>query len=98
MLTPTQFKHTISVRFYLRLAARNQSGYCPVRMTMQWYAEELQLDAGVLVLPERPGPNGQGVEVLWDAKAQAVTDGRAPQAKGKEKGRCLVTGKAGSSW
>jgi len=76
MLTPTLYKRTISVQFYLRLAARNKRGYCPVRMTLRWHGEELQLDAGVLVLPERPGPNGQGVEALWDIKAQRALDGR----------------------
>ena len=76
MLTPTLYKRTISVQFYLRLAARNKRGYCPVRMTLRWHGQELQLDAGVLVLPERPGPNGQGVEALWDIKAQRALDGR----------------------
>ncbi|WP_310394427.1 hypothetical protein [Hymenobacter sp.] len=76
MLTPTLYKRTISVQFYLRLAARNKRGYCPVRMTLRWHGQELQLDAGVLVLPERPGPNGQGVEALWDTKAQRAMDER----------------------
>jgi integrase len=76
MLTPTFYKRTISVQFYLRLAARNKRGYCPIRMTLRWHGQELQLDAGVLVLPERPGPNGQGIEVMWDAKAQRALDGR----------------------
>ena len=76
MLAPTFYKRTISVQFYLRLAARNRRGYCPVRMTLRWHGQELQLDAGVLVLPERPGPNGQGVETLWDVKAQRAMDGR----------------------
>lgn len=28
------------------------------------------------MLPERPGPHGQGVEMLWDSKAQRVMEGR----------------------
>ncbi|HEX8429294.1 hypothetical protein [Hymenobacter sp.] len=81
MLTPTLYKRTISIQFYLRLAARNKHGYCPVRMTLRWHGQELQMDAGVLVLPERPGPNGLGVEVLWDTKAQRALDGRRLTAK-----------------
>ncbi len=76
MLPSTQYKRTISVQFYLRKAARNRRGHCPIRMTVRWHGEELQLDAGVLVLPERPGPHGQGIEMLWDSKAQRVMDGR----------------------
>jgi integrase len=76
MLTPTFYKRTISVQFYLRLAARNRRGYCPVRMTLRWHGQELQLDAGVLVLPERPGPQGKGIEVMWDIKTQRALEGR----------------------
>ncbi|GAA4028093.1 hypothetical protein GCM10022409_10160 [Hymenobacter glaciei] len=42
MLAPTFYKRTISVQFYLRLAAGNRRGYCPVRMTLRWHGEELQ--------------------------------------------------------
>ena len=28
------------------------------------------------MLPERPGPHGQGIEVLWDSNAQRVIEGR----------------------
>lgn len=76
MLTFTLYKRTISVQFYLRLAASNKRGYCPVCMTLRWHGQELQMDAGVLVLPERLGPHGQGVEALWDTKAQRAMDGR----------------------
>ena len=81
MLTPTTYKRTISVQFYLRLVARNRRGYCPVRMTVRWHGQELQMDAGVLVLPERPGPHGQGVEPLWDMKAQLAMEGRKLSVK-----------------
>ena len=75
MLTPTLYKRTISVQFYLRKAARNRRGHCPIWMTVRWHGQELQLDA-VLVLPERPGPHGQGIEVLWDSNAQRLIEGR----------------------
>jgi len=65
MLQPSTFKRKISVRFYLRLAARNQDGFCPVRLTARWHGEEMQVDTGESILPERPGKSG-AVEVLWD--------------------------------
>ena len=58
MIRPTAFKKTISVKFYLRQTARNRNGCCPVRPTARWHGEELQVDTGVIVLPERPGKNG----------------------------------------
>ena len=78
------YKRTISVQFYLRLAACNRRGYYPVRMTLRWHGEELQMDAGVLVLPERPGSNVQG-EALWDVKAQRAVDGRKHRTCGRTK-------------
>ncbi len=65
MISPTAFKRKISVRFYLRLTAKNQNGMCPVRLTARWHGEEMQRDTGEVVLPERPGKGGI-VEVLWD--------------------------------
>ena len=58
MLSPTAFKRKISVRFYLRLTAKNQNGMCPVRLTARWHGEEMQRDTGEVVLPERSGKGG----------------------------------------
>lgn len=63
MIRPTAYKKTISVKFYLRLTAKNRDGCCPVRLTARWHGEELQVDSGEIVLPERPGKGGE-VEYL----------------------------------
>lgn len=75
MLRPTPYKKKISVRLYPRLAATNQSGLCPVRLTARWHGEELQVDTGEIILPERVWSNGE-VEKLWQSDAQAVLAGR----------------------
>jgi len=74
MLQPTTFRRKISVRFSVRLAAKNQQGYCPLRLSARWHAQELQVDTGESVLPERVGRDGS-VEVLWDAKECRVLKG-----------------------
>ena len=75
MLRPTPYKKKISVRLYPRLAATNQSGFCPVRLTARWHGEELQVDTGEIILPQRVRSDGE-VEKLWQSDAQMVLGGR----------------------
>ena len=75
MLRPTPYKKKISVRLYPRLAATNQSGFCPVRLTARWHGEELQVDTGEIILPQRVRSGGE-VEKLWQSDAQMVLGGR----------------------
>ena len=60
---------------YPRLAATNQSGFCPVRLTARWHGEELQVDTGEIILPQRVRSDGE-VEKLWQSDAQMVLGGR----------------------
>ncbi|MCC3153793.1 phage integrase SAM-like domain-containing protein [Hymenobacter sp. BT770] len=85
MIRPTAYKKTISVKFYLRLTAKNREGCCPVRLTARWHGEELQVDSGEIVLPERPG-KGSEVECLWDLKSQRALSGRRLTPKEEEAG------------
>ncbi|QKG54267.1 hypothetical protein [Hymenobacter sp. BRD67] len=83
MLRPTTYKKIISVRLYLRPAATNRQGLCPVRLTARWHGEELQVNTGELVLPRRVGRDGE-VEELWHDGSQSVLEGR--KLTEKEKG------------
>jgi integrase len=85
MIRPSAFKRAISVKFYLRLTAKNREGCCPVRLTARWHGEEMQVDSGEIVLPERPGKNGD-VESLWDLKSQRALSGRRLTAKEEGEG------------
>ncbi|MBC6697326.1 phage integrase SAM-like domain-containing protein [Hymenobacter sp. BT190] len=80
MLRPTTYKRKISVRLYPRLAAINQNGFCPVRLTARWHGEEFQIDTGEIILPQREGKNGE-VELLWHSATQSVMEGRKLTAK-----------------
>ncbi|MCI1188711.1 phage integrase SAM-like domain-containing protein [Hymenobacter sp. DH14] len=80
MLRPTPYKRKISVRLYPRLASTNQSGFCPVRLTARWHGEELQVDTGEIILPQREGKNGE-IELLWHSESQTVMSGRKLTAK-----------------
>ena len=70
IIRPSVFKRKISVRFYPRLAAKNQDGFCPIRLTARWHGEELQVDSGESILPA--GPVKGVVEPLWDGDAGRV--------------------------
>ncbi|RTQ45833.1 hypothetical protein EJV47_23675 [Hymenobacter gummosus] len=80
MLLPTLYKKKISVRLYPRLAATNQEGLCPVRLTARWHGEELQVDTGEIILPRRVSKDGE-VEMLWNG--QGVVEGRRPTEREK---------------
>ena len=69
----------------MRLTAKNRDGCCPVRLTARWHGEELQVDSGEIVLPERPGKGGE-VEYLWDLKSQRALSGRRLTPKDEEAG------------
>ena len=84
MLRPIPNKKKISVRLYPRLAATNQSGFCPVRLTARWHGEELQVDTGEIILPQRVRSDGE-VEKLWQSDAQMVLGG-PPGAKPAQRG------------
>lgn len=85
MIRPSAFKRAISVKFYLRQTAKNRDGGCPVRLTARWHGEELQVDSGEIVLPERLGKGGE-VEALWDSKSRRALSGRRLTPKEEEAG------------
>ena len=75
MIRSTPYKKKISVRLYPRLSATNLSGMCPVRLTARWHGEELQVDTGEIILPQRVRNDGE-VEKLWQSDSQMVLGGR----------------------
>ncbi|MCC3156473.1 hypothetical protein LJ737_04445 [Hymenobacter sp. 15J16-1T3B] len=65
-------RRKINVSFFSRLAAINKAGYCPARITVRWHNQELLLDTGEHVLPEKTGKKGKAVP-LWGKVTWRVT-------------------------
>ena len=92
MLSTTPYKKKISVRLYPRLAATNQGGFCPVRLTARWHGQELQVDTGEINLPQRVRSDGE-IEKLWQSNAQMVlghADEDVTDRYAKDKARLLA--------